>query len=167
MSIAYIGLGSNLDNPRHQLELAMVALRALPHSQVLADSGLYQSRAMTLPGDDEPQPDYLNAVVKLETSLAPHALLDALQTIESHQGRVRDKRWGARSLDLDILMYDGLQYSDERLTLPHPGMAQRDFVLYPLQNIDNEIMIPGQGNLSQLIENITNHNIKYLGAIDA
>ena len=165
MSIAYIGLGSNLDEPRQQLVTALAALRALPQSQVLADSGLFQSKAMTLADDDEPQPDYLNAVVKLETALAPLALLDALQSIESSQGRVRDRRWGARTLDLDILMYDELQYSDERLTLPHPGIAQRDFVLYPLQKIDNEITIPGQGNLNQLIENISNHNLQYLGAI--
>jgi len=169
MAIAYIGLGSNLDKPRQQLVKAKASLADIEKTKLLADSGLFQSKAMTMPGDNQPQADYINAVVKLQTLLDPHVLLDKLQAIEIKQERVRTKRWGARTLDLDILMYDDLQVSDERLTLPHPGISERDFVLYPLSKIENNLNVIGLGSLSVLLEiyskkNMSDKNIKYLGA---
>ena len=169
MAIAYIGLGSNLDNPRQQLNTAKDSLADIEKTKLLADSGLFLSKAMTLPDDNQPQADYINAVVKLQTELNPHVLLDKLQAIEIKQGRVRTKRWGARTLDLDILMYDNLHINDERLTLPHPGISDRDFVLYPLSKIENNLSIAGLGELSILLEKLSNksssdESIKYLGA---
>ncbi|MDH5485616.1 MAG: 2-amino-4-hydroxy-6-hydroxymethyldihydropteridine diphosphokinase [Gammaproteobacteria bacterium] len=166
MSVVYIGLGSNLDQPKRQLLQARERLARLPQTRLLKDSGLFQSRAMTLPGDDASQDDYINAVIKLETALSPHQLLDALQAIETEQGRQRLRRWGPRTLDLDILLYDDLQMDDERLTLPHAGIAERDFVLYPLQKIDNCLMIPGVGALDMLLAKISAQNIRYLGAFE-
>lgn len=165
MSIAYIGLGSNLAEPREQLHRARHALAALPGTHVLADSGIFRSPAMTLP-DSPPQPDYLNAVVKLQTTLSPHDLLHALRDIELRQGRQRHTRWAARTLDLDILLYDDLQLHEADLTIPHPGLAQRDFVLYPLQAIDKNMNIPGLGALSRLITCLPPGQLEYLGRFD-
>jgi 2-amino-4-hydroxy-6-hydroxymethyldihydropteridine diphosphokinase len=165
MGLAYIGLGSNLDQPRQQLERARQALAALPETRLLAQSGVYRSPAMTLPDDPVPQPDYLNAVVKLETDLAPHPLLHSLQGIEAAQGRVRSRTWGPRTLDLDLLMYDDLQLQDAELTIPHPGIAERDFVLLPLSAIDENLVIPGLGTLSGLLASRKHGAIEYLGAL--
>lgn len=164
MAIVYIGMGSNMNNPRQQLIQAKQSLAHLIQSQLLAHSDLFQSKAMTMPDDDEPQADYINAVVKLDTRLTPHQLLDECQRIENEQGRVRNKRWGARTLDLDILLYDELQFEDERLSIPHPGMAERDFVLHPMYQIEKNLMIPGYGELHLLQNKISAKNIQCLGA---
>ncbi len=166
MSIAYIGLGSNLDNPVKQVKMARKALDDLSGCHMVADSGLFRSKSMTLPDDDEEQPDYINAVVKIETQYSPLQLLDKLQQIEHQQGRKRIKRWGARTLDMDILLYDDVQMSDEKLTIPHAGMAERDFVLYPLQAIDKNLVIPGLGALKSILENVPQDNLQYLGAFE-
>ena len=163
MAVVYIGLGSNLARPDQQLLTARQALAALPDSRILADSGMFRSRAMTLPGDDQAQPDYLNAVVKLETDLQPLDLLRALQAIESAQGRVRERPWGPRTLDLDILLYDDLQMRNEQLSIPHPGIAERDFVLYPLRAIDEKLELPGLGPVADLIARLAASDIAYLG----
>jgi 2-amino-4-hydroxy-6-hydroxymethyldihydropteridine diphosphokinase len=145
---AYIGLGSNLDDPAAQMQRALLALAALPHSRLRRQSPFYRSRPMG-PAD---QPDYLNAVAALETRLAPLALLDALQAIEQAQGRKRDgQRWGPRSLDLDILLYGAQQIDEARLQVPHPGLGERNFVLYPMADIaPGSLPIPGQGTLAEL-----------------
>lgn len=166
MAIVFIGMGSNLEQPRQQLSRALSALGQLPETQVLADSGIYQSKAMTLETDSETQPDYLNAVVKLETQLSPCELLDDLQAIETSQGRTREKRWGPRTLDLDILLYANIEMHEPRLTLPHPGMAERDFVLYPLHKIEPTLEIPGQGALTILLGRVSDDNMHYLGAFE-
>ena len=142
----WIGLGSNLDKPRAQLQRAIDALAALPATELERLSPLYRSPPM----GPQDQPWYLNAVARLRTGLAPLQLLDALQAIEDRQGRVRAERWGARTLDLDILIYDRLVEHSERLVLPHPGMRQRAFVLYPLQDIDPALEVPGLGAIAQL-----------------
>lgn len=143
-----IGLGSNLQDPAAQLQAAVDALARLPHSVISAGSALYHSAAVG-PGA---QPDYLNAVVMLETALAPEPLLDALQAIEQAQGRQRQVRWGPRTLDLDILLYGEQQISLPRLQVPHPAMAQRHFVLYPLADIcDPGLTLPGGETLAQLL----------------
>ncbi len=147
MSRAYIGLGSNLQAPRRQLERALEALAALPRSQVLKASRFYRSPPLG-PAD---QPDYLNAVALLETELAPLALLDRLQALENAQGRVRTRRWGPRTLDLDLLLYDRRRIDHPRLQVPHPGIAERDFVLKPLAEIAPGLEVPGLGRVAVLL----------------
>ncbi len=149
MAIAYVGLGSNLEGPREQLERALQALARLPHTTLLASSPLYRSTPM---GPAE-QPDYVNAVARLETDLAPLELLDALQATERQQGRVRGpERWGPRTLDLDLLLYDDRRLDSPRLTLPHPGLHQRAFVLYPLHDVAGDgLELPGLGPLGELL----------------
>lgn len=161
----YIGLGSNLEDPARQISHAVDALKVLPESRYLKDSGLYLSKPLQLPEDDSEMPDYFNAVVLIETTLEPLELLDLLQSIETQQGRVRNTRWGARTLDLDILMYGDLQLDTERLKIPHPEMVNRGFVLYPLQNIEEDLDIPGRGKLSRCIENCSGDGLQYLGSI--
>ncbi len=147
MSRAWIGLGSNLDAPRRQIEGAFAELEALPGTRLEGRSSLYSSSPMG-PAD---QPDYVNAVALLETDLAPLVLLDALQAIEARHGRVRERRWGPRTLDLDLLLYDERVMATPRLTLPHPGIGERDFVLLPLMEIAGDIEIPGRGRASRLL----------------
>ena len=150
MSVCYIGLGSNLDSPGQQLARARHALAVLPATTLMATSALYRSAPLTLPGSAA-QPDYFNAVIQLQTTLTPHDLLDALHAIERTQGRQRSESWAARTLDLDILLYDDLQLTDTRLCIPHPGIPQRTFVLYPLQDISPELEIPHMGKLSAML----------------
>ena len=161
----YIGLGSNLEDPPAQITRAVHALSKIPATNVIANSGLYLSKPMVLDPNDQ-QPDYYNAVVLVETQLSAHALLDHLQQIEHDQGRVRNERWGARTIDLDILLFDDHVINDERLTVPHPGLHEREFVLYPLQNIDSTLTIPGHGKLEQLVEKCPKKGLKYLGVIE-
>ena len=145
MSRAWIGLGSNLEQPRRQLARAFDELAALPDTALSARSSLYLSKPLG-PAD---QPDYLNAVALLETRLAPLALLDALQAIEQAHGRRRERRWGPRTLDLDLLLYDERIIESPRLVLPHPGLHLRDFVLAPLVELDPELTIPGRGRAAE------------------
>lgn len=138
MSIrTYIGLGSNLGDSRQILTEAVAKLATFGSVQV---SKLYQSPPM----GPQDQPHYLNAVVQLETTLAPLDLLDQLQRLEQEAGRVRLRRWGERTLDLDLLLYGDQQIQHERLTVPHVGILQRDFVLIPLLDLDANIQIQGQ-----------------------
>ncbi|MFV0478400.1 MAG: 2-amino-4-hydroxy-6-hydroxymethyldihydropteridine diphosphokinase [Parahaliea sp.] len=127
----YLGLGSNLQNPAKQLRAAIQHLRQIPDIVLVAISAVYHSRAVG-PGE---QPDYLNAAAAIDTRLAPEQLLEALQTIERAQGRVRHERWGARTLDIDILLYGHQLIHSEHLRIPHPAMKERRFVLQPLADI--------------------------------
>ena len=145
---AYIGIGGNLDDPLLQMRRAFRALRELPASRCVACSPLYRSAAV---GGPSGQPDYLNAAAALDTTLAPDALLTALQSIETAQGRTRTVRWGPRTLDLDLLLYDQLVLDEPRLTLPHPRLHERAFVLYPLYDIAPDLEIPGHGLLTDLL----------------
>jgi len=146
--LAYIGLGSNLNNPESQLKTAIEALAGLPQTRLQASSSLYRSAPM----GPQDQPDYLNAVVQLNTGLEPETLLDKLQGIEQAQGRVRAQHWGPRTLDLDILLYGEGVVTTERLKIPHPGIAERSFVLYPLAEINGQLEIPGLGGVRSLLE---------------
>ncbi len=151
---AYIGLGSNLDNPIHQIKQALLALDALPNTQLRAQSALYRSK----PLGPQNQPDYINAVAVLNTTLSPLALLDMMQTIENQQGRIRGaQRWGPRTLDLDMLLYDNKQLQNPRLTLPHPGLYERAFVLYPLYECAPDLVLPDGQPLSSLIDKDTDN----------
>lgn len=147
----YIGLGANLAQPLAQLQQAVAALRLLPASQLVAVSSFYGSKPM----GPQDQPDYVNAVAALDTELLPEALLDALQQIEQQQGRQRkDERWGPRTLDLDILLYGNDIINSERLTVPHYGLKQREFVLYPLAEIAPNLSLPDGTVLSSLLEQV-------------
>lgn len=147
MNTCYIGIGSNLGDPIAQAKQAITALKDISDSRLVSVSSLYASKPMG-PSD---QPDYVNAVAMLETSLEPLALLDALQHIEQTQGRVRKaERWGPRTLDLDILLISDLTIEQPRLTVPHYGMREREFVLYPLLEIAPKLVLPDGTALEQL-----------------
>lgn len=145
MTLAYVALGSNLGNPRQQLLDAMDALAQLPQTRLLQRSSMYR----TAPWGVLEQPPFINAAVELDTALSPDDLLDALLAIEQRAGRVRAERNGPRTLDLDLLHVDGVQQHDARLTLPHPRMAERAFVLLPLHDIAPALQLPGQGTVAQ------------------
>ncbi|ADN77413.1 2-amino-4-hydroxy-6-hydroxymethyldihydropteridin epyrophosphokinase [Ferrimonas balearica DSM 9799] len=144
---AYIALGSNLEAPAQQLQQALSALDELADTRLVACSSFYRSPPMA--GMD--QPDYLNAVAAIDTSLAPLALLDALQGIEQQQGRERHTRWGARTLDLDMVLYGDQAIEHERLTVPHYGMAERAFVLIPLFELAPQLTLPDGRQLATLL----------------
>lgn len=147
-----IGLGSNLDEPVEQIQQALQHLANLPGSQLLSQSPLYKSTAMVLEGA-KAQPDYINAVALLETSLSAHELLSKLHDIEHQQGRVREERWGARTLDLDILTYGDEVIDRPDLQVPHIGIAERNFVLVPLQAMmGDDFNIPGNGTVAELVK---------------
>lgn len=143
----YIGLGSNIENPCLQVKNAIKALDGLVDTKVIKDSGYFKSKPM----GPEDQPDYVNAVVAIETELNAADLLTQCQLIERQQGRVKTRHWGERSIDLDILLYADEQIEQDDLTVPHPGISQRDFVYMPLLNINPEIEIPGRGMLKSLV----------------
>ena len=147
MTLAYIALGSNLGDSRRQVLDAMDALNALPETHLLQRSPLY----LTPPWGVIEQPPFINAVVALDTGLLPEQLLDGLLQIETAAGRVRAERNGPRILDLDVLHVVGVSQNDERLTLPHPRMAERAFVLLPLFDIAPTLEIPGHGSVSELL----------------
>ncbi len=145
---AYIGLGSNLDDPQAQLEKAIIALETIPSSSVVKASSFYRSK----PVGPQDQPDYINAVVELDTELSVLVLLDYLQAIENEQGRERKIKWGARTIDLDILLFGNEIIINNRLQIPHVEMHNRGFVLLPLNEIAPDCVIPGVGAVSSLLQ---------------
>jgi len=156
-SLVYIGLGSNLNEPYQQIKTAIVALDTLPENSVIVSSGYYSSKPMG-PND---QPDFVNAVVKMETALSPQALLLACQQIELQQGRIKTRHWGERSIDLDILLYAQQQLEGDNLSVPHPGICARDFVYLPLLEIAPDIVLPGTGELAKIIESQASVDSRY------
>jgi 2-amino-4-hydroxy-6-hydroxymethyldihydropteridine diphosphokinase len=145
--IAYVALGANLGNPVTTVKAAMQALADLPGSRLLATSSLYRTGPLGLLD----QPDFVNAVAALETTLTPVALLDELLSIEGRFGRQRSVLNAPRTLDLDLLLHGTTHCNDVRLTLPHPRMHERAFVLAPLAEIAPELRIPGLGLVSDLL----------------
>lgn len=157
--IAYIGLGSNLEDPPAQLRRAQRALAGLPGIDALRSSSFYRTPPMGPPD----QPDYVNAVAECRTGLEPEALLDALQAIEQAQGRVRDGvRWGPRTLDLDLLAMGDLRIETPRLRLPHPGIAERAFVLVPWAELAPDWVVPGLGRIRDLLSRVDVSGIERL-----
>ena len=148
MTAAFVALGSNLGDPPRQLARARAALAALPRTELEACSSWHRNPAIG-PGR---QPDYLNGAARLETRLPPRALLSALQGIEAAQGRRRapGQRWQARTLDLDILLYGDLQLREDGLSIPHPRMAERAFVLRPLHELAPDLILPCGTALAEL-----------------
>ncbi|MBS4052042.1 MAG: 2-amino-4-hydroxy-6-hydroxymethyldihydropteridine diphosphokinase [Methylomonas sp.] len=147
---AYIGLGSNLDAPLQQVHTAAQEITALPGIRESRLSPLYSSH----PVGPQDQPDYINAVMRIRTNHSPLDLLRQLQAIENQHGRLRSTRWGARTLDLDLLLYDDLILNEPDLIVPHPELANRAFVLYPLADIaPTDLQIVGKGSLGKLLAN--------------
>jgi 2-amino-4-hydroxy-6-hydroxymethyldihydropteridine diphosphokinase len=144
----YVGIGSNLDSPLEQVKSAIRELNSLPETHCTGQSACYRSTPM----GPQDQPDYINAVVALETRLSPRSLLHELQQLEQAHGRLRGgSRWGPRTLDLDILLYADEVIDDPDLQIPHPGIMQRNFVLFPLYEVAPEIIIPGAGRLADIV----------------
>ena len=138
-AVAYIGLGSNLSEPIKQVQAAIDEIKKIAQSQVINVSSLYLSKPM----GPQNQDDYINAVLALETKLTPIELLDTLQDIENKAGRVRkENRWGARILDLDIILFGNQIITTDRLVIPHYGMKEREFVLLPLAEITTDLILP-------------------------
>ncbi|AEF98804.1 2-amino-4-hydroxy-6-hydroxymethyldihydropteridine diphosphokinase [Methylomonas methanica] len=154
---AYIGLGSNLDDPLRQVRTAAQEISALPDIRDHKLSPLYSSH----PVGPQDQPDYINAVMRIHTNLAPMDLLRRLQAIENLHGRTRSTRWGARTLDLDLLLYDDLMLNEPELIVPHVELANRAFVLYPLADIaPADLSIAGLGPLGDLLAKCSAEGIK-------
>lgn len=153
MQTVYVALGSNLENPLAQLKQAVISIEKFAKNVVV--SPFYGSK----PLGPQDQPDYVNAVVKFDTELAPLALLDKLQSIENEQGRVRLRRWGERTLDLDILLYGNEIIQSERLTVPHYDMQNREFVIIPLYQLTPELVLPTGEPLEQLYQHFKGHNM--------
>lgn len=156
--IAFIGLGSNLDGPDNRLRRAFDALGALPDTRLVAHSSLYRSA----PVGYLDQPDFVNAVAQIETGLAPHDLLQALLGLEHHQGRERTFRNAPRTLDLDVLLYDDQILREPHLTIPHPQMHLRAFVLEPLLEIAPDCVIPGIGSAAAAVRACVDQDLEKL-----
>ena len=146
--LAYIGLGSNLNNPKQQIKDALIALNSTQDVKVVALSSLYQSK----PIDDSKQPDYINAICQVDTHLTALELLYVCQGIETKQHRVREKKWGARTIDLDIILYGVQVVASKQLIIPHPEMMNRAFVLVPLSELESDLKVPVLGPLQALID---------------
>lgn len=151
MTRAYVALGSNLDDPRGQVLHGADALSRLPHSQLLARSRLYRS----MPWGVMEQPEFVNAAVEIETTLAPRELLEALLGIERGAGRDRSgARWGPRVLDLDLLLCGDIVLDEPGLCLPHPHLHERAFVLRPLNDLAPDLEVPGRGRIRALLAGV-------------
>ena len=154
--LVYIGLGSNLDEPREQIRRASSALAGI--DGCLRLSSLYSSAPM----GPQDQPRFINAVAEIRTRLSPESLLDALQAIEQAQGRVRQRQWGPRTLDLDLLVYGDEKIATPRLVVPHPGLPERAFVLYPLAELAPDLQIPGFGTVAALAARLAGDDVERL-----
>jgi len=156
---AYIGIGSNLDDPRTQVTRALDALARLPETRLISRSPLYE----TPPFGEVVQPAFVNAAAGLLTQLSPEELLAAMRAIEKALGREPPReRWGPRVIDLDLLVVGRECRTSEILKLPHPGIAERDFVLYPLADVAPDLDVPGVGRVAQLRERVADRGVKKL-----
>lgn len=147
----YIGMGSNLHEPLLQIKEAIDELHAHPHFHNVKISSIYQSK----PVGPQDQPDYINAAAYFQTYLGAHHVLDELQALEQQHGRLRKRHWGERTLDLDLLLYGKAEIHTPRLTVPHPFMLERSFVLFPLSDLVADIQIPPKHFLKAHIANMT------------
>ncbi|MET7477102.1 2-amino-4-hydroxy-6-hydroxymethyldihydropteridine diphosphokinase [Streptomyces sp. NPDC005648] len=155
---AVISLGANLGNRLETLQGAIDALEDTPGVRVKAVSPVYETEPWGV--DPGSQPSYFNAVVLLKTTLPPSSLLERAHAVEEAFHRVRDERWGARTLDVDIVAYDGVLSDDPQLTLPHPRAHERAFVLVPWHDVDPEAQLPGLGPVADLIDSVTRHGVE-------
>jgi len=155
---AYIGLGSNLQDPAAQLARAIAELAGLPDTTLLAQSPFYASR----PVGPQDQPDFVNGAARLQTTLSAHQLLDHLQAIEQAHGRERVRHWGPRTLDLDLLVFGNESIHDQRLTVPHAELANRNFVLLPLLDLNPELTLPDGRLISELLKQCPDNPLRKL-----
>ena len=155
---AYIGIGSNIDGPRQQVEAAFTDLARVPRTRLVARSRLYATR----PFGPVEQDDFVNAVAGVLTELSAPELLSQLRAIETARGRVRTIRWGPRVIDLDLLVHGQTRLESAELTVPHPGIVERNFVLYPLLDIAPDLDIPGQGRVAALAARVSGDGIRVL-----
>ena len=159
-STVFLGLGSNLDNPEWQVQTAIREIDEIVDASLVKISSLYQ----TLPVGILDQPAFINAVVQIETTLAPHDLLRRLMEIEDRHARVRTEKNGPRTLDIDILIFNEWRIDDDALTTPHPRMHERSFVLIPLLEIAPEVFIPMQGYAGEILPRLDASGVRKLGA---
>ena len=157
---AYVALGANLEDPVSQVASGLAALAALPRTRLVAQSSLYR----TAPVGYADQPDFINAVAAVETALSPRELLDALLAIEASHGRERRFPNAPRTLDLDVLLYGGLQVHEEGLTIPHPRLHERAFVLVPLAEIAPRCVVPGRGVVGELLRAVDAAGVTRVGS---
>ena len=155
---AFIGLGSNLENPVAQLAGAIAELAALPDTQLVAQSPFYRSK----PVGPQDQPDFINGCVWLQTSLDPLDLLDQLQAIEQAHGRERLQHWGPRTLDLDMLLFGDRVIDHSRLPVPHKELPNRDFVLRPLLDLEQQLTLPDGRRLTELLVQCPDNQLQRL-----
>jgi 2-amino-4-hydroxy-6-hydroxymethyldihydropteridine diphosphokinase len=156
---AYVGLGSNLDEPASQVRRALAALAELPGTRLVRQSSLYSSRPM----GPVAQPDFINAVAGLLTQLDAAEFFGELRSLERALGRSRAReRWGPRRIDLDLLMFAQLRQEGPELQLPHPGIVARNFVLYPLCEVAPELVVPGCGRVCELAAGVSPEGIRRL-----
>lgn len=158
---AYVALGANLGDPVAQVTAGLAALAVLPQTRLLAQSSLYRTAPVGYAG----QPDFINAVAAVETTLSPRELLAALLAIEQRHGRVRDFSNAPRTLDLDVLLYGDLQLHEDGLTIPHPRLHERAFVLVPLAEIAPDCGVPARGTVSGLLRGIDTAGVERLEAV--
>lgn len=157
--LAYVGLGSNLDHPAERLRRTITGFDQLPGTRLGCASRLYR----TPPWGLLEQPEFVNAVAELHTTLGARELLEVLQSLERDAGRAREQRWGPRILDLDLLLYDQLQLDEPGLHLPHPHLHERAFVLVPLAEIAPAARVPGRGCVAELLAGVDRAGIEALG----
>ena len=150
-NICYIGIGANLNDPAKQVRTAINSIGQINETTLIDSSSLYQS----VPMGPQDQPDYVNAVAKVETLLAAEDLLDSLQSIENQQGRIRkSERWGPRIIDLDIITFGNKTINSKRLTVPHYGIRERNFVLLPLKEIAPDFSLPSGESIDALLSQV-------------
>ncbi len=162
MTIVYIGLGSNLgsesESPKQHISAAIQSLGEIQSTRMINVSSLYRSK----PVGPQNQDDYINAVAQIETQLDPFELLTSLQSLEKEHGRVRNERWGPRTLDLDILLFGKEVIQNDSVSIPHSEMANRSFVLVPLAEINSDCEIPGKGLVKELISELDQDGLEML-----
>lgn len=161
MTDVFVGLGSNLADPAAQLGRAIAELAALPDTTLVAQSPFYASK----PVGPQNQPDYVNGAVWLNTSLTAHALLNHLQIIEQAHGRERLQHWGPRTLDLDVLLFGQQTLNDDRLTVPHAHLSQRDFALQPLMDLNPKLTLPDGTTVALLRQQCPDNQLRKLPPI--
>ncbi|WP_304636801.1 MULTISPECIES: 2-amino-4-hydroxy-6-hydroxymethyldihydropteridine diphosphokinase [Pseudoalteromonas] len=159
MHTVYLGLGANLNAPRKQIHAAVAALKALNDVEFVCVSHDYASKPM----GPQDQPDYVNAVACVKTALKPEQLLDLTQAIELEHGRVRkEERWGPRTLDIDILLFGNDVINTPRLTVPHYGLTEREFVVYPLLEIAPTLVLPNNQSLADITKTLPLNDLQQL-----
>ncbi|SFU27098.1 2-amino-4-hydroxy-6-hydroxymethyldihydropteridine diphosphokinase [Xenorhabdus koppenhoeferi] len=158
MTRVYIAIGSNMSSPLQQVDNALAALTMIPDTTFVARSSYYRTKPM----GPQDQPDFLNLAVALDTQLPAETLLDHTQAIELAQGRVRkDERWGPRTLDLDIMLFGDYIINTERLIIPHYGLKQREFMLYPLAEIAPDLVFPDGEILAERLKQVPENGLTF------